>query len=285
MTPSDPPPRASVATGSQPAIEFRDVQYRVANGNVILKNFALSIETGETMVLLGRSGAGKTTALKLINRLLEPSAGEIRVEGRATSAWDAIALRRHIGYVIQETGLFPHYTVEQNVGVTPRLEAWPPARIHQRAKELLALVGLDPKSFLRRYPHELSGGQRQRVGLARALAADPPILLMDEPFGALDPLTRMEVREEFRGLQERLRKTVVIVTHDVAEAVELGSRIALLEAGELRSVHAAREFLRSDEPIAVAYVEQIRALAPEAPGRRQRSEGPETPRTPERRNA
>ncbi len=284
MNPSDPPPRASVATGSQPAIEFRDVQYRVASGNVILKNFALSIETGETMVLLGRSGAGKTTALKLINRLLEPSAGEIRVEGRATSEWDAITLRRHIGYVIQETGLFPHYTVEQNVSVTPRLEAWPPARIRQRAKELLALVGLDPKSFLRRYPHELSGGQRQRVGLARALAADPPILLMDEPFGALDPLTRMEVREEFRGLQERLRKTVVIVTHDVAEAVELGTRIALLEAGELRSVHAARDFLRSDEPIAAAYVAQIRALAAEAPERRQSPEEPERSQMPERRD-
>jgi len=243
-------------------IEFRGVHYRAPTGNAVLDHFDLRIETGETMVLLGRSGAGKTTALKLINRLLEPTAGEVRVENRGTGEWDAIALRRHIGYVIQETGLFPHYTVEQNVSVTPRLESWPRPRTQQRAQELLALVGLDPGAFLGRYPHELSGGQRQRVGLARALAADPPILLMDEPFGALDPLTRMEVRREFQQLQTRLRKTVVIVTHDVGEAVELGTRIALMEAGELRSVHAAKEFLRSNEPIAAAYVAQIRALAP-----------------------
>ena len=261
MNPSDSPSRASVPLAGNSVIEFRGVHYRAPTGNTVLKNFALVIESGETMVLLGRSGAGKTTALKLINRLLEPSAGEIRVDGRSTAEWDAIALRRHIGYVIQETGLFPHYTVEQNVSVTPQLEAWPRARIRRRAEELLALVGLDPTAFLARYPHELSGGQRQRVGLARALAADPPILLMDEPFGALDPLTRAEVRREFQQLQMRLRKTVVIVTHDVAEAVELGTRIALMEAGELKRVHAANEFLRSDDPIAAAYVAQIRALA------------------------
>jgi osmoprotectant transport system ATP-binding protein len=261
MNSTDVPPRVSVETERKPLIEFRNVQYRVAGGNVLLRNFELAIDSDETMVLLGRSGAGKTTALKLINRLLEPSAGELRVEGRATVEWDAIALRRHIGYVIQETGLFPHYTVEQNVGVTPRLEGWPRPRIRQRAAELLALVGLDPRAFLGRYPHELSGGQRQRVGLARALAADPPILLMDEPFGALDPLTRMEVRQEFQGLQARLGKTVVLVTHDIGEAVELGTRIALLEAGELKSVHTAKEFLLSDEPVAAAYVAQLRALA------------------------
>ncbi|MGH9716948.1 MAG: ATP-binding cassette domain-containing protein [Candidatus Acidiferrales bacterium] len=276
MNPSDALPRASVQINGQPVIEFRGVQYRAATGNVIVKKFELRVENGETMVLLGRSGAGKTTALKLINRLLEPSDGEVRVEGRTTIAWDAIALRRHIGYVIQETGLFPHYTVEQNVSVTPRLEKWPVERIHRRAEELLALVGLDPQVFLGRYPHELSGGQRQRVGLARALAADPPILLMDEPFGALDPLTRMEVRLEFQQLQKRLGKTVVIVTHDVAEAVDLGTRIALMEAGELKSVHLAKEFLRSDEPIAAAYVAQIRALAPE---------GTERSGSPERRDA
>lgn len=260
MNSSDPPPGPSVE--AEPVIEFGGVQYRLADGNILLNNFNLAVRNGETMVLLGRSGAGKTTALKLINRLLEPTAGEVRVEGRSTVEWDAIALRRHIGYVIQETGLFPHYTVEQNVGVTPRLERWPPGRVRARTEELLVLVGLDPRAFLGRYPHELSGGQRQRVGLARALAADPPILLMDEPFGALDPLTRMEVRQEFQELQHRLRKTVVIVTHDVGEAVELGTRIALLEAGELKSVHAAGAFLRSDEPIAKAYVAQLRALTP-----------------------
>ena len=259
---SSAPPRVSVEIESQPLIEFRNVQYSAADGQILLNNFNLAIERGETMVLLGRSGAGKTTALKLINRLLEPSAGDVRVEGRTTLEWDAIELRRHIGYVIQETGLFPHYTIEQNVGVTPRLEGWPAGRIRARVEELLALVGLDPQAFLRRYPHELSGGQRQRVGLARALAADPPILLMDEPFGALDPLTRMEVQQEFQALEERLRKTVVIVTHDIGEAVELGTRIALLEAGELKGVYAAKEFLLSDEPLAAAYVAQLRALEP-----------------------
>jgi len=276
MTSPDAPPRASVPPSGNSVIEFRGVHYRAPTGYTVLNHFDLRIESGETMVLFGRSGAGKTTALKLINRLLEPTAGEVRVDDRATAEWDAISLRRHIGYVIQETGLFPHYTVEQNVSVTPRLESWPRPRIRRRAEELLALVGLDAGAFLGRYPHELSGGQRQRVGLARALAADPPILLMDEPFGALDPLTRMEVRREFQQLQTRLRKTIVIVTHDVAEAVELGTRIALMEAGELRSIHSAKEFLRSDEPIAAAYVAQIRGLAPNGI-----EGGAQTPNTPD----
>ncbi len=263
MTSSSDRSGASANSISKPVIEFRGVEYRLADGSQLLANFHLAIESGETMVLLGRSGAGKTTALKLINRLLEPTAGQVFVEGRGTLEWDPIALRRHIGYVIQETGLFPHYTVEENIGVTPRLEGWDRARIRHRAEELLALVGLDPRAYLERYPHELSGGQRQRVGLARALAADPPVLLMDEPFGALDPLTRVEVRQEFKQLQSRLQKTVVIVTHDIAEAVDLGTRIALLEAGEIRSVHAAGKFLQSDEPLAAAYVAQIRALQPE----------------------
>jgi osmoprotectant transport system ATP-binding protein len=262
MTSSNVPQGVSAGSESKPVIEFLSVQYRVADGNILLNNFELAIHGGETMVLLGRSGAGKTTALKLINRLLEPSAGQVRVEGRSTLEWDPIALRRHIGYVIQETGLFPHYTVEQNVCVTPRLGGWDRLRMRRRAEELLALLGLDPSVYLGRYPHELSGGQRQRVGLARALAADPPILLMDEPFGALDPLTRMEVRQEFKALQMRLRKTVVIVTHDIAEAVELGTRIALLEAGELRGVHPAKLFLRSGEPLAASYVKQLRELDP-----------------------
>ena len=220
-------------TTRQPIIEFRNASYRLPNGQVLLKNLNLTAMSGETLVLLGRSGAGKTTALKLINRLLDPSNGEVRVDGRPTVEWDPIELRRHIGYVIQETGLFPHYTVEQNVAVVPRLESWPADRTRTRVQELLALVGLDPGDFLQRYPHELSGGQRQRVGVARALAADPPILLMDEPFGALDPLTRGEVHREFQSVEQRLKKTVVIVTHDISEALLLGTRIALLKSGEL----------------------------------------------------
>ena len=213
---------APTAAGTEAIIEFRGAGYRLPSGQVLLTTLSLTVWRGETLVLLGRSGAGKTTALKLINRLLEPSDGEVRIEGRATLDWDPIALRRHIGYVIQETGLFPHYTVEQNISLVPRLEDWPAERIRARSQELLALVGLDPGQFLRRYPHELSGGQRQRVGVARALAADPPILLMDEPFGALDPLTRMEIRREFRALQQRLGKTIVIVTHDISEALAAG---------------------------------------------------------------
>jgi osmoprotectant transport system ATP-binding protein len=262
MNSSEAASGAGVDLPGTTVIEFRGVEYRLPGGEALLNKFDLQIERGETMVLLGRSGAGKTTALKLINRLLEPSAGEVRVDGRSTLDWDAIELRRHIGYVIQDTGLFPHYTVEQNVSVTPRLNGWDRAQTRRRMEDLLALVGLASYAYLGRYPHELSGGQRQRVGLARALAADPPILLMDEPFGALDPLTRMEVRQEFSDLQKQLHKTVVIVTHDVAEAVELGTRIALLEAGELRGVYAANEFLRSDEPLAAAFMAQIRALEP-----------------------
>jgi osmoprotectant transport system ATP-binding protein len=198
--------------------------------------------------------------MKLINRLHEPTAGQVLIEGRSTLDWDPIALRRHIGYVIQETGLFPHYTVEQNISLVPRLEHWPPDRIGARAQELLALVGLDAGQFLHRYPHELSGGQRQRVGVARALAADPPILLMDEPFGALDPLTRVEIRSEFLALQQRLQKTVVLVTHDTSEAILLGTRIALMESGKLKGLYTPKEFLRSSEPVAAACAQQIRDL-------------------------
>ena len=225
-------------------IEFRHAGYRLPNGQALLKDLNLHVPRGETLVLLGRSGAGKTTALKLINRLLEPSAGEVLVEGRATLEWDPIALRRHIGYVIQEAGLFPHYTVEENIALVPRLEKWPAERTRARVHELLTLVGLNPEEFLHRYPHELSGGQRQRVGVARALAADPPILLMDEPFGALDPLTRSEMQQEFQELQQKLGKTIVIVTHDINEALLLGTRIALMDAGELRGIYSPREFLK-----------------------------------------
>jgi osmoprotectant transport system ATP-binding protein len=250
----------SSETNPTPIIEFEKVNYRLPDGRALLKGVSFSVARGETLVLLGRSGAGKTTALRLINRLLDADDGEVRVEERAVLDWDPIVLRRHIGYVIQETGLFPHYTVEENVALVPRLEGWPAPRIEKRLEELMTLVGLDPSEYLRRYPHELSGGQRQRVGVARALASDPPILLMDEPFGALDPLTRAEVRREFIELQKRLRKTIVIVTHDISEALLLGTRIALMEAGELRGMYSPREFLDATEPIAAAYVAQLRVL-------------------------
>jgi osmoprotectant transport system ATP-binding protein len=245
-------------TTHESAIEFRNAGYRLPNGQALVENISLAVGRGETLVLLGRSGAGKTTALKLINRLLDPSDGEVFVEGQATLSWDAIALRRHIGYVIQEIGLFPHFTIEQNVSVVPRLEQWPAERTRTRVNELLNLAGLDPGKFAKRYPHELSGGQRQRVGIARALAVDPPILLMDEPFGSLDPLSRGELHKEFRRIQERLRKTIVIVTHDVGEALLLATRIALLDGGSLTGVFSAKEFLAAREPVAAAYVANFR---------------------------
>jgi osmoprotectant transport system ATP-binding protein len=239
---------------SPPVIEFRNVSYRIG-GNAdreLLHDLTLDVQRGETLVLLGRSGSGKTTTLKLINRLLIPSAGELRVEARPTSEWDVIRLRRMIGYVIQEVGLFPHFTVERNIGLVPKIENWPASRITERVHELMKLVGLDPETASR-YPRELSGGQRQRVGVARALAADPPILLMDEPFGALDPITRAELQNEFLDLQKRLRKTVVFVTHDLREALLLGTRIALMESGRMITVHTPEEFLVSTGLLATSY--------------------------------
>ncbi len=235
-------------------IEFRDVSYHLRDGRSILRNLNLEVHRGEILVLLGRSGSGKTTALKLVNRLLELSDGEIRVEGRSVREWDVIQLRRHIGYVIQEIGLFPHFTIERNIGLVPAIENWPKERIAQRVEELIKLVGLD-SDVGSRYPHQLSGGQRQRVGVARALAADPPILLMDEPFGALDPLTRSELQREFLALQQKLGKTVLFVTHDLHEALLLGTRIALLEGGRLVSLSSPAEFLRSSDTLVAKYVE------------------------------
>jgi osmoprotectant transport system ATP-binding protein len=235
-----------------PVIEFLDVSYRVA-GTQVLSGFNLQVQGGETLVLLGRSGSGKTTSLKLVNRLLSPSSGEVLVNGVPNREGDVIRLRRGIGYVIQDVGLFPHFTVERNIGLVPKIEGWAEERIRARVEELLLLVGLAPETASR-YPHQLSGGQRQRVGVARALAADPEILLMDEPFGALDPLTRDELQREFLLLQQRLHKTVVFVTHDLREALRLGSRIALMEAGRLVTVLSPQEFLRSADPLASAYV-------------------------------
>ena len=200
------------------------------------------------MVLLGESGSGKTTTLKLINRLLEPTQGEVLVEGKATTNWDPIRLRRSMGYVIQDIGLIPHMTVAKNVGLVPALESWAAERIRARTEELLKMVGLDPSVFGPRRPHELSGGQRQRVGVARALAADPPILLMDEPFGALDPVTRAELQREFRDLKKKLRKTIVFVTHDLPEGLMMADRIGLMAAGKLVAVLPPAEFLRAGQP-------------------------------------
>jgi len=232
----------------EPVIELRHASYRLPGGRALLSDIDFSIGPGETLILLGRSGSGKTTLLKLINRLLDPTDGEILVEGRPTTEWDPIRLRRRIGYVIQETGLFPHFTIERNVGVVPQLEGWPPERIQARTSELLRLVGLPPEDFAKRRPHELSGGQRQRAGVARALAADPPVLLMDEPFGALDPVTRAGLQREFRSLAERLGKTIVFVTHDLREALRLGIRIAMMEEGRLIAIHPPARFMNAPEP-------------------------------------
>jgi osmoprotectant transport system ATP-binding protein len=241
---------------TRPAIEFRNVSYRLngegKEGRELLHDLNLEVQRGETLILLGRSGSGKTTTLKLINHLLTPSEGELLVDSRPIREWDVIRLRRMIGYVIQEVGLFPHFTVARNIGLVPKIENWHGKRIAERIDELLQLVGLDPE-IASRYPRELSGGQRQRVGVARALAADPPILLMDEPFGALDPITRAELQREFLQLQKRLRKTVVFVTHDLREALLLGTRIALMEAGRVVTLQTPDQFLASKEALPCAY--------------------------------
>ncbi|MEO6325680.1 MAG: ATP-binding cassette domain-containing protein [Thermoanaerobaculia bacterium] len=229
----------------QPAIAFREASYRF-DGRDVLRGLDLEVESGETLVLLGRSGSGKTTALKLVNALLMPSGGEVLVEGTSTRSWDVIRLRRRIGYVIQESGLLPHLTVARNVGLVPELEGWPSARIAARVDELLDRVGLPPAEFRARFPRELSGGQRQRVGVARALAANPPILLFDEPFGALDPVSRLELQRQLHALMKTLDKTCLFVTHDVREALGLASRVALLEDGRVSLVAPPREFLHAE---------------------------------------
>lgn len=239
------------------AVEFRNVTFSVNNRSLV-SNLNFTISRGEALVLLGRSGSGKTTTMKLINRLLTPTQGEVLFDGIPTTQWNDIKLRRKIGYVIQETGLFPHFTVERNVGLVPSLEGWKSKQIKTRVYELLQLVGLAPDKFAQRYPHELSGGQRQRVGVARALAADPPVLLMDEPFGALDPITRLELQQEFLRLQQELGKTVVFVTHDIQEAFVLASRIGLMHGGNLVVLDTPEEFLRSQHPEALAFIQCLK---------------------------
>jgi len=240
------------------AVELRNVGYRVDKRQIV-SGVSFKVAPGETLILLGRSGAGKTTTLKLINRLLETSSGEIFVERRSQLEWDPIQLRRRIGYVIQDVGLFPHWTVEQNVAMVPRLESWPESRVRQRVREMMELVGLDVAKFAARKPSELSGGQRQRVGVARALAADQPILLMDEPFGALDPVTRAELQREFCELAARLEKAIVFVTHDLREALLIGTRIGLFAEGHLAAIYKPDEFLHSSDAEARAFVDSLGA--------------------------
>ena len=238
-------------------VEFSGVGFAI-DGISILNDLNLKVERGEVMVLLGESGSGKTTTLKLINRLIEPTHGEILVEGRSTVGWDAIALRRHIGYVLQDGGLFPHFTVAENVALVLRLENWNEGRKQKRTNEMLDLVDLDPAKFAARYPHELSGGQRQRIGVARALASDPDLLLLDEPFGALDALTRTNLQKEFARLVRELGKTAVFVTHDLHEAMLLGTRIALMGNGKIVLTDTPQNFKRSELPLARAYLETIK---------------------------
>ena len=239
-----------------PIIQFDRVHYEI-DRNQIIDDLSLEVSTGETLVLLGESGCGKTTTLKLVNRLIEPSKGVILVNGRKTTDWDPIGLRRRTGYVLQDGGLFPHFTVRENVGLTLKLADRDPGEIHKRVDEMLTLVRLDTASFADRYPHELSGGQRQRVGVARALAADPELVILDEPFGALDVITRTGLQKEFAAIVREMNKTAVFVTHDLHEAMLLGDRIALMERGRLIFIGSPGEFLKADAPLARAYLETI----------------------------
>jgi osmoprotectant transport system ATP-binding protein len=240
------------------AIEFRNLSVAVPQGRILLHDISLALEEGTTTAILGRSGSGKSTLLRTVNRMIEPKSGDVLVHGESVNARDVIALRRGMGYVIQETGLFPHFTVERNVGLVLEAEGRPREERVMRSRELLKAVGLAPDDrapddFALRFPHQLSGGQRQRVGLARALAAEPPILLMDEPFGALDPLTRAEMQDMLRGLLAGLKKTVLLVTHDLDEALYLGDRIVLLDEGRAIANLDPQEFMQSKQPEVEAY--------------------------------
>ena len=238
-------------------VRFADVGFQYPGRAPVLQHLDLDVASGEVLVLVGRSGAGKTTLLKLVNRLLLPTSGSVFVDGRDTREWNGITLRRRIGYMFQDVGLFPHMSVAENITVVPRLEQWPLDRARARAAALLDLVGLPADAYARRRPHELSGGQRQRVGLARALAVDPPILVMDEPFGALDPVTRLEVRREFMRIQGRLGTTVIVVTHDMAEAFVLGHRVGIVDEGRLVICDTPSAVAASGDPVVRAFLETI----------------------------
>lgn len=245
--------RGHTEGGSEPVVEFRDVSLGFGD-TPVLNGLDFRLAEAETLALVGRSGSGKSTVLRLVNRLLEPDGGQVRVSGRPTTEWDPIELRRRTGYVLQGIGLFPHLTVRQNAGLVPGLEDWDGEQTRQRVDELLELVGLPAAEYAGRYPRELSGGQQQRVGVARALAADPPLLLCDEPFGALDPITRRELQAEFRELSRRLEKSLLFVTHDVNEALLMGDRIGLLEEGDLAFLGAPEAFRESEHPLVRAFL-------------------------------
>lgn len=238
-----------------PIVEFRDVGYSI-NETRVLDGVSFTVSDGEVLVLLGESGCGKTTTLKLIDRLIDPTTGSVTVRGKSTTDWDAIELRRQIGYVLQDGGLFPHLTALENVGIVLRITG-ERSKVPVRGSEMLDLVGLDPAKFAARYPHELSGGQRQRVGVARALAHDPDLLLLDEPFGALDAITRTNLQKEFAGLVRELGKTAVFVTHDLHEAMLLGTRIALMDKGRIALLDTPEGFKTADLPLARAYLETV----------------------------
>ncbi len=248
-------------------VSFDRVSFAYAGRPSILEDFTLTVGRSEVLALVGRSGAGKSTILKLVNGLLLPDAGSVRVDGRDTREWNGIRLRRRVGYVLQDVGLFPHMSVQDNVALVPRLEGWTPARRRARAHELLALVGLPPETFAGRRPRALSGGQRQRVGVARALALDPPMLLMDEPFGALDPVTRAELQREFRRIQRQLGTTVLLVTHDLAEAFALADRIGILDAGGLAACDPPAAIRRSPDPRVRLFLETLPSLQDEGTAR------------------
>ena len=243
-------------------VEFAKVSYSLAGGHILLHDISLDLETGTTTALLGRSGSGKTTLLRMVNGLVTPTSGEVRVAGRATRGYDTVALRRGIGYVIQETGLFPHMTVERNAGMALELAGRSKQEIAARVGEVLALAGLEYGEFRGRFPWQLSGGQRQRVGVARALATDPMVLLMDEPFGALDPLTRAEMQTMLRGLLEKVRKTVLLVTHDLDEALYLAMRVVFVAQGEVVADLPVEEVLRSENPHVRDYVRAVHRAVP-----------------------
>ncbi|BCU83065.1 glycine/betaine ABC transporter ATPase [Polycladomyces abyssicola] len=225
-------------------IRFENVSKRYKDGTVAIDNLNLEIQKGELLVLIGPSGCGKTTTMRMINRLIEPTSGTITIDGQDISQIDPVELRRNIGYVIQEIGLFPHMTIEQNIALVPKLKKWHPERYRQRVNELMDLVGLDPDTYKDRYPSELSGGQQQRVGVIRALAGEPDIILMDEPFSALDPISREQLQEELVNLQESIQKTIVFVTHDMDEAIRIASRIAIMNDGKLVQVDSPDRILR-----------------------------------------
>jgi osmoprotectant transport system ATP-binding protein len=235
-------------------LEIRDLRTSLG-GRPVLRGVSLKVEEGETVALLGRSGSGKTTLLKCVNGLLPADSGEVRFEGRSLAEWDIIQLRRRMGYVLQDAGLFPHWTVARNIGLVPRLENWPPERTEARTRELLSMVGLPPDEYVGRYPRELSGGQRQRAGIARALAADPPLLLLDEPFAALDPITRLDLQRQFVAMRRTVRKTALFVTHDVREALLVANRIALLRDGVIDTLASPAEFIQGQTEESRAFLE------------------------------